>query len=120
MHDKTLIHQIVDELEKLINQNAEIELQIGNFTNLNEKTILKYLNNLKPDIFDLETLKTIKISKNKGNIKCYNCEYFGSHYKIIEDHDLHLAPMVMCLVCESLQTKKVGGNEIKVIPLSRN
>ena len=54
MHDKTLILPVVDELEKLINQNAEIELQIGNFTNLNEKTILKYLNNLKFNVEEME------------------------------------------------------------------
>lgn len=117
MHDKTLILPIIDDLEKLIQENIEVEIFIGNFTNLDRSMIIRFLNDLKPAVFSTITLERIKFTTISGSIQCYDCDFSGEPKKIIQDHALHTETIVVCPKCDSIQTKKIGGNQILVRPL---
>ncbi|MCE7735499.1 MAG: hydrogenase maturation nickel metallochaperone HypA [Candidatus Heimdallarchaeota archaeon] len=114
MHDKTLILPIIDDLEKLLQKEVDLEISIGNFTNLNQSMVTKFLNDINPDLFSIEILGNIKFSTISGTIQCYNCDFVGTPTKIIQDHELHTDTIVVCPECDSIQTKKIGGNQILV------
>ena len=116
MHDKTLILPIVDDLEKLIQENIEAEIIIGNFTNLDQEMIIRFLNDSNPLVFNKTNLEKIKFSINSGTIQCFDCDFEGEPEKIIQDHSLHTNAIVVCPKCDSIQTKKIGGNQIVVKP----
>jgi Zn finger protein HypA/HybF involved in hydrogenase expression len=115
MHDKTLILPIVEELKKSFLQDIKVEIQVGNFTNLDNETIKEFLHNTDPEVFTLEKLNLLNFSHLIGSVLCFDCGYVGKNSKIIQDPALHLNSIVPCPACDSLQTKKIEGNKIEII-----
>lgn len=114
MHDKTLILPIIDDLEKLLQKEVDLEILIGNFTNLNQSMITKFLNDINPHVFNTDTFEKIKFTTILGKIQCFDCDFVGTPSKIIQDHVMHTDTIVVCPECDSIQTKKIGGNQILV------
>ncbi|MHA2029209.1 MAG: hydrogenase/urease maturation nickel metallochaperone HypA [Candidatus Kariarchaeaceae archaeon] len=114
MHDKTLILPIIEDLEHLLLRDVVIELKIGNFTNLDEQMITTYLHSVNPIIFSEQNLRKITFSSLQGEVQCFNCDFVGHTNTVIKDHALHLNAIVACPKCDSLQTKKISGNQLIV------